>query len=110
MTLIDRSWLARQLPSVSSSKVATPSKIRGIGSFKHWTDEYVLIPLYFIEKKDNGTPAYASVERELHLVEGLRANILIANDLLRPEDVSINIAAKTAYIGSFKIKIALNAK
>ncbi len=70
----------------------------------------MLTPLYFIVKKHNGTAAYASVKHELHLVEGLKANIPIGNDLLKPEDVSINIAAKTAYIGSCKIKIALDAK
>ncbi len=35
VTLIDRNWLACQLPSVSISKMATPLKVRGIGSSKH---------------------------------------------------------------------------
>lgn len=46
----------------------------------------------------------------IHLVDGLRANILIGNDLLGPESVSINIAAKTAHIGSCGITVLLDAR
>lgn len=53
---------------------------------------------------------YASIKCELHLVDGLQANILVGNDILSPEGFVININKNRVFIGSYKVTIPINAK
>lgn len=48
VTLVDRSWLTQRLPNQKISKMAVPLKVRGIGSAKHDSDEFVSVLLYFL--------------------------------------------------------------
>ncbi len=53
---------------------------------------------------------YASIKCELYLVEGLRANILIGNNILAPEGFVINIGLGYAIVRSCGIKITIRAR
>ena len=110
VTLIDRERLARLLPDQPINKMATPLSVRGIGSSKHETGEYVCAPLYLIGTKDDDSPAYACLRRELHLVDGLKANMLIGNDIIGPEGILIDISKGSVYISSCGIKLMVDAK
>ena len=46
----------------------------------------------------------------MHLVEGLRANLLIGNDIMSPEAMIIDFGKKTALIGACEVTIDVNAK
>lgn len=92
------------------SKMASLLQVRGIGSFQHDSDEYVTIPLYFLRKDKDGQTVYASMERELHLVDGLKANMLVENNILGPKQFSINIAGRSAFIASCKVYLNIDAK
>lgn len=50
------------------------------------------------------------MDRELHLVDGLRANMLIGNDIIGPELISINIAERIALVGSCGVCIPISAR
>ena len=97
-TLIDREWLKRQLPDVKIHKMAVALKVRGIGSSRHKTDEYITEPLYFpaLSKADEGI--IACIRRELHIIDNLRINLLIGNDVLGAEGFVLDMAQGKAYI------------
>ena len=78
--------------------MAPPLKVRGIGASKHETDEYILEPLYFPAISENGQRVVVPIKRELHLVDKLRANILIGNDIIGPEGITMDIAKEKAYV------------
>ena len=96
MSLIDRAFLAKEIPRAIIQKMASPISVRGIGSTDHKTNEYVLLDFYILHK-DNRT---AHLRRELHVVEELHANILIGIDIMGPEGIVLDVNSKTAIIKS----------
>lgn len=77
--------------------MATPIIVRGLGTVSHHSDQYVLLDLYFPGKDGR----IAQITRELHLVDNLRAKMLIGADIIGPEGISINPQEGTATIYSY---------
>ena len=98
-SLIDRAWLLEQLPDVPICKMATSLRVKGIGSASHDTDEYITITFYLPGTKDNQKVLF-SMTRELHLVNDLRAKMLIGNDIIGPEGIVLDIGQGHATIGN----------
>ena len=80
MSLIDRTFLLRCIPFVKIQSTASAIKVYGItGSYL--ANKYYNLDLYFpgqIEKQ----PCIAYVRHEVHIVETLKANMLIGVDIL----------------------------
>ena len=111
VSLVDRAWLHTLLPEVKISKISSPLKVRGVGANRHETDKFVVIPIYFPGKKiDGGTEVLAKVQRELHIVDELRAHMLVGNDIIGPERIVVDIANKSATISSCGVKIDIEPK
>ena len=53
---------------------------------------------------------YSALWYKIHLVEGLRANFLVGNNIMSPEAIVINLGKKTAIIGTCKVSIDVNAR
>lgn len=109
VTLVDRSWVAQQLPNQKISKIAIPLKVRGIDSAKHNSNEFVSVSLYFLGRDKSKQLVYARINRKLHFVDSLRANILIENDIIGSEQISIDIAERTALVASCRVCIPISA-
>ena len=90
--------------------MSTPLKVRGIGASRHESDEFTALSLYFPGKDGAGKLVYASLRCEIHLVEGLRANLLIGNDIILPENFVIDIEKKTTLIGSCGVIVPISAR
>ncbi len=90
--------------------MSTPLKVRGIGASKHKSWEFAALSLYFPEKNNAGQLVYASLTYEVHLVEDLRTNLLIENDIMSPEGFVIDVKGKKVFIGSCKVTIPINAR
>ena len=110
VTLIDRDWLKAQLPKAKILKMATSLNIKGIETLKHETDEYVLKTLYFLAISNKGQPVVVCIRFELHLVDNLRANILIGNDIISAKGITINIAKEKAYISECKATVPITPR
>ena len=109
VTLIDRAWLFSLLPDVSISKMATPLKVRGVGSSRHKTSEYVTIPIYLLGQVE-GKEVLAYFRREMYLIDDLRAKMLLSNDILGPEGFIIDVANSKAYISSYNVAVPMSAR
>ncbi len=68
------------------------------------------LSLYFLRQTPNGELEYACIRRELHLVDGLAANMLIKTNIISPEGIIINLREKTAYVLSCAITLEIDAK
>ena len=91
VTLVDKSWLLRQLSGQKINTISTPLKVREIKASKHESKEFATLSLYFPRKNGAGKLVYAFMRCEIHLVEGLRANLLIRNNIMSPENFVIDI-------------------
>ena len=73
--------------------------MRGIGDATHLTEEYVILNL-FINGKTSQGPATACLRREAHIVDNLKAKLLIGVDILAPEEMVLDFTIRTLTIGS----------
>lgn len=80
--------------------MSTSLKVKRIRALRYKSEEFAALFLYFPEKDGVGKLVYALLRCEIHLVEGLRANLLIKNDIMLSENFVINIKKKTTLIGS----------
>ena len=87
-----------------------PLKVRGIGASRHESNEFALTALYIPGLDREGSEVYACIKCELHLVEGLKANMLIGNDILCTEGFTINLASASAHILSCGVTIVIDAR
>ena len=88
----------------------TPLKVRGIGASKHEFSKFAALSLYFPGRNAIRDLIYAALRCEIYLVESLRANLLVGNDIMSPEAMVINLGKKTAIIGTCGVFIDVNTR
>lgn len=67
-------------------------KVKGIGISKYKLKKFALIAFYILGYNYNRTEVYIYVKYKLYLIKGLKANILISNNIPCIKDFSINLA------------------
>ena len=108
ITLADRQFITNTIPNVAIRKMATPAEVSGLGGVKHQTADYVIASLFFDGVDEQGKPVIAkTAPRELHLVEGLGAKVLLGVDIMHPEGIDLLASRKTAHISSCKVDIPI---
>lgn len=110
MTLVDKDWLLCQLPDQKIKEMFTFLKIRGIRTSKHESAQFAEVSLFLLGESNEGQKVYASIRCKLYLVKGLRANILIGNDIFTPEGFVLNVGLSHALVGSCGVKITTRAR
>lgn len=95
-SLIDRPFLAARRPNYAKDVIrkANPLKVNGIDAASLATDEYIPVEFTIPEEVDDA-PAKTRFTRHLHIVDGLKANILLGNDILELEKMVPNINKST---------------
>ena len=84
-------------------------KIRNIDATIHETNEYVRISVYFSNIK-NDKQILAQITKKIHLVNDLKANLLIDNDFFESKDFTLNISNKKITIISCDVTIDLTIR
>lgn len=52
-------------------------------------------------------PLYGCIHRQIHLIDGLKANMLVKNNINGPKSIMIDLANSTAFIINYNIWIAI---
>lgn len=107
---VDKDWLLRQLPDQKQKEMSTPLKVRGIGASKHESAQFAELFLFLPGENNKRQKVYASFKYKLYLVKGLRANMLIGNNILAPKNFVLNIELGHTVVRSCGVKITINAK
>ena len=89
VSLINRAYLKIANPDLDIRTIASPITIRGIGTNKHVTSEYIITPLIFPSQRDSKSVLASTVPRELYVVNKLKVRILISTDIIEPEKIDI---------------------
>lgn len=110
VTLGDDKFMAKHAPDVLIRTMATPLKVRGLGTNRHETSQYGIYDMYHHGKDKDGNPVVSKIRREVHLVKDLKANMLIGNDVLGPEGFVMDLGKGEAYIGSTGVTIPLEVR
>lgn len=77
---------------------------------KQKSTQFAELSLFLPRENNERQKVYASIRCELHLVDGLRANILIGNNILVPKSFVLNVGLGHTLVGSCRVKIAIKAK
>ena len=84
--------------------------VRELNTNKHFTDKYVIVFMYFFEKDKNDTTVKAKIIRKVHLINDLKTNMLLKNDVLNSKKFDIFTSTSSAYIESCEIIISIFIK
>ena len=98
VSLIDRNWLKKTHADTTILRMASPLKVRGVGTNKYETDEFAILPIYLPGKDKDGQDILACLTAEFHLVDNLRAQMLIGNDIIGPQGIIIDVSNQFATI------------
>jgi len=112
MTLIDRVFFTDIFPTKEVKKTELPINVRGIGSARNSTDEYAVLDMY-IPGEVSGRKVKAHIRREVHLVDNLKAKMLVGMDILAPEKMSLDLGSEQLFVrscGDFVAPIQVTAK
>lgn len=85
-------------------------KIRDIRSSRHELDKFISMSLYFPGIDSTNRLAYTHIYKNFHIVEVLKANLLLNNDILATKRVIIDLANKSAIILSCQGIIFITAR
>ena len=67
-------------------------RVREVNFIKHEIDKYVIILIYLLRTNTVDNKTLTFITKELHLIDDLKAKMLINNDVLRSKEIFINIA------------------
>lgn len=87
-----------------------PLKIRGIGASRHNSKKFAIIAFYVPGLDQRGSEVYIYIQCKLYLIESLKANMLIGNNVLCIKGFTINFASASAHILSCGVTIVINTK
>ena len=119
ITLVDRAWFEKMLPALKRAipglEVRLMTKaitVRGLGSNMHQSSQYAVFPLLLPGKhRVTGKNVTAmTAPREVHIVEHLKAKMLIGMDIMVPEKIDIILSTSSAHIGSCQVEIPLEMR
>ena len=105
--LADRAWILSILFDVSIKRMQIALKVKDIESTTHESIEFIHISIYFPDIAKNESAVFACITKEIHLINDLKAKMLVDNDFLGLEGFIIDIEDKSATIESCEINIAL---
>ena len=118
VTLMDKSYFQKQIPFAEIKKMSSPIPVRGMGNKIIRKDENATVKMFVIGT-NQGKPAKASFFIENHLINEMKANLLIKTNIFKPQRTNINYDNDIVIFGScqnfkttidVRIKISFNVK
>lgn len=82
----------------------------GIRVSEYKSEEFTALSLYFLGKDGAGKLVYILLRCKIHLVEDLRINLFIRNNIMLPENFVIDIKYKITFIVSCKVTVSIGTR
>ena len=89
MSVIDRQFLAKQAPNAIIKRTAQAIKVRGIGDAMVSSSEYTMLEIT-VRGTLEGRAVLGKLRRQIHVVDELKANMLLGSDILGPEKMVVD--------------------
>ena len=95
MSIADRAFIEKHCPDAEVKTVPTTVRVRGIGKDKQAASQYVNITIYL-----PGNGGIARLQREVHIIDMLKAGLLLGLDILKPEGIIVDPSREAMTIQS----------
>ena len=102
INLINKKFLKTQIPETEIRFINITIKIKKIEPIKYNVNEYVILQIYFA-----GENKIILIKRKLYLIDDLRANIFIENDIIVLKRIIINLTDSKIIFGEYKNTVIL---
>ena len=111
LTIIDRSFLKKQTFNIHIRIITTSLIIRDLKIIKHKINEYVIIFIYIYDKNNVIDERIRTCFiRKIHIINNLKINILIKNNINDSKDIIVFIKNHIAHINSCDVTVSLKVK
>lgn len=100
MSLIDKAFLYKQCPDVKVQTLSDAINVRGVGDATHQCNTFAVLDFYIPGREASSKAVLAQISREVHIVDTLKAKVLVGMDIIGPERMSANVDTKLLTIGS----------
>ena len=110
-TIIDCSFFKKQASNIHIYIMIISFIVRDLKIIKYKINEYALIFIYIYDKDDViGERIRACFIKEVHIIDDLKTNIFIDNDIDNFENIIIFISDRIAHIDNCNVTIFLKVK
>ena len=107
ITLTDTIFFQSSTNNVSVRIMTSSITVRDLSTIKHSIDKYAIVSMYFFEKNKNDKIVKTKIIRKVHLMNNLKTNMLIENDVLKLKKFDIFISISSVYIDSCDVIISI---
>ena len=110
MTIIDADFLHEVAPTLPVIEIESPIRVRGIGASTHISSKYVQLPMYVVDKDRSIVGCF---HRPVHIVNDMRAKLLIGMDVIGPEGWMLDFRqSKVTFpnLDNISVKMAITSK
>jgi hypothetical protein len=90
-------------PDAHTAPMQLPIRVTGIVADSHQSDMYSVVKIHFPGVDSEGEAVSVELEMEVHLIRGLRCNMLIGTDMMTPYGVSLNFGMATFNIRAYGV-------
>ena len=109
VTLINAIFFHRQNFDVSIRQMITFFTMRDLNISQHQNSNYVIVLMYFVDVKDDNS-IKIFIRREIHLVNNLKINMFIDNDVIVSENVVLDLVKKQTFIDNCDVIIVFDVR
>ena len=81
--------------------------VRELNINRHFTFEYIIVFIYFVDKYTNDKKIKICFRRETHIIDDLKTNMLIENDIIDLKNFIINLNNKIIRINNCDVIVSI---
>ena len=107
--LINRKFLKAQASNVQI-KIIIFFSVRELNINRYFIFEYVIVFIYFVDKNTVDKKIKTCFRREIHIVDDLKTNMLIENDIIDSKNFIINLNNKTVRINNCDVIVSIEIR
>lgn len=108
--LADKDWILSQVLRNKVKSMTSFLHVKSIGTAIHLSKNFIHIPFYFFGTNNNSKSVLAEIKQEVHLVEKLKIEMLVGNDILVLKRFILDLSNKETTISSCNTKIKILMK
>ena len=110
ITLTDTKFFIQNFKDIRIRTMSRSITVRELNIQKHSSDKYVIASMYFSSVNDIDRFVQIMIIREIHLIDNLKINLLIENDILSSKLIDISTSTNSAYIESCEITVSIRLR
>ena len=110
ITLVDIQYFKIKFKDILIRTMTSFITVRDLKAAKHSTNKYACCFMYFSKKNENDQSVFVEIIKEIHLIDNLKVNFLIDNDVLDFEFIDIFTFINTIFIESCNVIISIVVK